>query len=65
MGVFIYDGRHMKYWKRIEDVYIYEDPVLKSEVEKDYLIRIEENKRSKQEYDKTRSILENCISFQI
>ena len=37
----------VKYWKRENDVYIYEDPVLRSEEEKDYLIRIEENKRSR------------------
>ncbi|MGP6238985.1 transposase [Cuniculiplasma sp. SKW4] len=57
MGVFMYDGKPVKYWKRNEDVYIYEDPVLKSEEEKDYLIRIEENKKSKKQYD------ENEINF--
>ena len=40
MNVFLYDGEPVKYWKRENDVYIYEDPVLKSEEEKDYLIRI-------------------------
>lgn len=31
---------------------MFEGPILTSEEEKDYLIRIEENKRSKKEYDK-------------
>ena len=57
MGVFMYDGKPVKYWKRNEDVYIFEDPVLKSEEEKDYLIRIEENRKSKKQYD------ENEINF--
>ena len=57
MGVFMYDGKPVKYWQREDDVYIFEDPVLRSEEEKDYLIRIEENKRSKQQYD------ENEINF--
>jgi transposase len=57
MGVFMYDGKPVKYWKRENDVYIYEDPVLKSEEEKDYLIRIEENKRSRKQLD------ENEINF--
>ena len=57
MNVFLYDGKPVKYWKRENDVYIYEDPVLKSEEEKDYLIRIEENRRSRKQYD------ENEINF--
>jgi transposase len=57
MNVFMYDGKPVKYWKREDDVYIYEDPVLRSEEEKDYLIRINENKRSRKEYD------ENEINF--
>ena len=57
MGVFMYDGKPVKYWKRNEDVYIFEDPVLKSEEEKDYLIRIQENRKSKKQYD------ENEINF--
>ena len=57
MNVFMYDGKPVKYWKREDDVYIYEDPVLRSEDEKDYLIRINENKRSRKEYD------ENQINF--
>ena len=57
MGVFMYYGKHVKYWKRENDVYIFEDPVLKSEEEKDYLIRISKNRRSKREYD------ENQINF--
>ena len=46
MNVFLYDGKPVKYWKKENDVYIFEDPVLKSEEEKDYLIRISNNKRS-------------------
>ena len=57
MNVFLYDGKPVKYWKRENDVYMFEDPVLKSEEEKDYLIRIEENKRSRKQYD------ENEINF--
>ena len=57
MGVFMYDGKPVKYWQRNDDVYIFEDPVLKSEEEKDYLIRISKNRRSKREYD------ENQINF--
>ena len=57
MGVFLYDGKPVKYWKRENDVYMFEDPVLKSEEEKDYLIRISDNKRSKREFD------ENEINF--
>ncbi len=36
LGVFKYDGRPVKYWQRTDDVYIFEDPVLRSEEEKDY-----------------------------
>jgi transposase len=57
MNVFLYDGKPVKYWKKENDVYVYEDPVLKSEEEKDYLIRIGENKRSRKQYD------ENQINF--
>ena len=57
MNVFLYDGEPVKYWKRENDVYIYEDPVLRSEEEKDFLIRIEENRRSRKQYD------ENEINF--
>ncbi|BAB59304.1 TVG0172799 [Thermoplasma volcanium GSS1] len=57
MGVFSYDGKPVKYWKRENDVYIFEDPVLRSEEEKDFLLRIEENKRSRKQYD------ENEINF--
>ena len=61
MGVFMYDGKPVKYWQREDDVYIYEDPVLRSEEEKDYLIRIEENKRSRKQFDENIS-LEDGIS---
>ena len=57
MNVFLYDGKPVKYWKKENDVYVYEDPILKSEEEKDYLIRIGENKRSRKQYD------ENQINF--
>jgi len=56
-GVFSYDGKPVKYWKREEDVYIFEDPVLRSEEEKDFLLRMEENKRSRKQFD------ENEINF--
>lgn len=51
LGVFLYDGKPIKYWKRDNDVYIFEDPVLKSEEEKDFLLRIEENRRSKKQFE--------------
>ena len=57
MNVFLYDGKPVKYWKRENDVYIYEDPILKSEEEKDFPVRIEENRRSRKQYD------ENEINF--
>ncbi len=50
-GVFLYDGKPVKYWNREDDVYIFEDPVLRSEEEKDFLLRIEENKRSRKQFD--------------
>ena len=46
-GVLMYDGGPVKYWQRTDDVYILEDPVLKSEEEKDYLIRVHDDARSK------------------
>jgi len=57
MGVFSYDGKPVKYWKRENDVYMFEDPVLRSEEEKDYLLRIEEKRRSMKQFD------ENEINF--
>ena len=56
-GVFRYDGKPVKYWKRNGDIYTFEDPVLRSEEEKDFLLRIEENKRSRKQFD------ENEINF--
>lgn len=50
-GVFRYDGKPVKYWKRDNGVYMFEDPVLKSEEEKDFLLRIEENKRSRKQFE--------------
>ncbi len=49
--MYLYDGKPVKYWKRDNDVYMFEDPVLKSEEEKDYLIRVNENKRGRKQYD--------------
>ncbi len=57
MNVFLYDGKPVKYWKKENDVYTFEDPVLKSQEEKDFLLRIEKNKRSRKQYD------ENEINF--
>lgn len=56
-GVFSYDGKPVKYWKREEYVYIFEDLVLRSEEEKDFLLRMEANKRSRKQFD------ENEINF--
>ena len=56
-SVFKYDGKPVKYWKRKNEVYIYEDPVLKSEEEKDFLLRIEDNRRSWKQLD------ENEVNF--
>ena len=68
MGVFMYDSKPVKYWKSEDDVYIYEDPVLRSEEEKDYLIRIEENKRSRKQFDENNImtlICGRCTSFEL
>jgi len=56
-GVFSYDGKPVKYWKRGNEVYIFEGPVLKSEEEKDFLTRIEENKIKMNDYE------ENEVDF--
>ncbi len=45
-GVFMYDGKPVKYWNPENNVYTFEDPVLKSE-EEDYLIRVHDNARSR------------------
>ena len=55
--VFMYDGRPVKYWKRENNVYTFEDPVLRSEEEKDFLLRISKNRRSRKQFD------ENEINF--
>ncbi|MCL4307528.1 MAG: transposase, partial [Candidatus Thermoplasmatota archaeon] len=57
VNVFLYDGKPVKYWKPVNDVYMFEDPVLRSEEEKDFLIRIGENSRSRKQFD------ENEINF--
>jgi len=41
-GVFSYDGKLVKYWKRENEVYIFEGSVLKNEEEKDFLTRCHE-----------------------
>ena len=51
LGVFMYDGKPVKYWKRENGVYAFEDPVLKSEEEKDYLIRINDRTRSRSSFN--------------
>jgi len=40
MDSFSYDGKTIKYWKRENDVYVLEDPVLRSKEEKDFPPRI-------------------------
>ncbi|AGO60045.1 transposase IS4 family [Ferroplasma acidiphilum] len=50
LGVFMYNGKPVKYWKPENGVYMFEDPVLKSEEERDYLIRIHDNIRPKSSY---------------
>ncbi len=47
----MYNGKPAKYRKRDNDVNMFKDPVLKSEEEKGYLIRINENKSSRKQYD--------------
>ena len=56
-GVFMYDGRPMKYWRPMEGIYTFEDPILRMEEEKDYLVRIGEGKNSK------KSFLEDSVYF--
>ena len=52
LGVFMYEGRPIKYFQPVEGVYAYEDPVLRMEEEKDYLVRIKERKSSRKSYDR-------------
>ncbi|EQD70007.1 TPR repeat protein [mine drainage metagenome] len=51
-GVFMYDGRPVKYWRPTDGIYTFEDPVLRmeEEKEKDYLIRIKEGKDSRKSF---------------
>ena len=51
LGVFMYEGRPIKYFQPVEGVYAYEDPVLRMEEEKDYLVRIKERKSSRKSYE--------------
>ena len=50
IGVFMYNGRPIKFIHLRDGVYVYEDPLLKMEEEKDYLVRIKEGKSSKKSY---------------
>ncbi len=50
-GVFKYDGKTVKCWKLNNDLYMFAGPVLRSEEEKDFLLRIEENKRSRKQLE--------------
>ncbi len=52
LGVFMYEGRPIKYFQPVEGIYAYEDPVLRMEEEKDYLVRIKERKSSRKSYDR-------------
>ena len=56
-GVFMYDGKPIKYWRPLDGVYEFEDPILRMEEEKDYLVRIEEGKNSR------KSFLEDSVYF--
>ena len=56
-GVFMYDGRPMKYWRPMEGIYTFEDPILRMEEEKDYLIRVKEGK------DSRKSFSEDSVNF--
>ena len=49
-GVFMYDGKPVKYWRPVDGAYMFEDPVLRMEEEKDYLERISEGKRSRKSF---------------
>ena len=60
-GFFKYDGKPFKYWKRDNDVYMLEVPVLKSEEEKEFLLRIESNRRSMKQFDENEVNFENSI----
>ena len=51
LGVFMYEGRPIKYFQPVEGVYAFEDPVLRMEEEKDYLVRIKERKSSRKSYE--------------
>ena len=49
-GVFLYDGRPVKYWRPVDGIYAFEDPILRMEEEKDYLIRVNEGKDSRKSF---------------
>ncbi len=51
MNVFLYDRKPVNYWRRENGVYIFENPVLKSEEEKGFHLRIEENKRNRNQFN--------------
>ena len=65
VNVFMYDGKPVKYWKRENDVYMFEDPVLKSEEKKDFLLRIGKTREAGNSMMKMRSILESYTFFRI
>ncbi len=50
LNIFLYNGKPVKYWKYKNNIYTYEDPILKMEEEKDYLIRVKENRKSKKSF---------------
>ena len=49
-GVFMYDGRPVKFWYQSNGVFTFEDPVLRMEEEKDYLERVRDGKRSRRSF---------------
>ena len=49
-GVFDYDGKPVKYWNPVNSVYVFEDPVLRMEEEKDFLERVRQGKRSRKHF---------------
>ena len=56
-GVFMYNGRPVKYRRPTDSIYTFEDPILRMEEEKDYLIRIREGK------DSRKSFSEDSVNF--
>ncbi len=46
-GVLDHDGRPVKFWMPVDGVFTFEDPILRMEEEKDYLVRIKERSRKR------------------